>query len=233
VTPEAKLADLPIDVLEHEILRLEPLTRGHTAGLRQAAFSGADLPEFASMPTEETAADYVNRSLARAAAGNYLPFAQIAAQDRVVGHTAYLTPRFWPATDRLLAIEIGSSWLHPSVQGTAVNTVSKLLLMTHAFESWNVSRIDIKTDARNERARAGIEAIGARFEGILRNWQPSDAPGEDGAPRDTAMHSITADEWPDAKRALQARIGTKRVPEWAIQDSNLGPLPYQRSALTD
>jgi RimJ/RimL family protein N-acetyltransferase len=212
VTAEAKLASLPIDVLEHELLRLEPLSRGHIAGLREAAFSDADMPEFASVPTEETVDDYLNRSLARAAAGNYVPFAQIAAQDRVVGHTAYLTPRFWPAADRLLAVEIGSSWLHPSAQGTAINTVSKLLLMTHAFESWNVSRVDIKTDARNERARAGIEAIGARFEGVLRNWQPSDAPGEDGAPRDTAMHSITAREWPDVRLALQARIAAKRVP---------------------
>lgn len=200
---------LQVDVLEHELLRLEPLSREHVCGLERAAYGGAASFSFALVPTPETVAAYVERSLARAAAGDYLPFAQVAADSRVVGHTAFLSPRFWPHRDALLAIEVGSSWLDPSVQGTAINTVSKLLLFTHAFESWTASRVDIKTDARNARARAGIVAVGAMFEGILRNWQPSAAPGEDGQPRDTAMHSILSAEWPATKQLLKQRVEKK------------------------
>ncbi len=163
------------------------------------------------VPTAETAAVYVEQSLARAAGGDYFPFAQVLTGGRVVGHTAFLGPRFWPDDETLLAVEVGSSWLHPSVQGSAVNTAAKLLLFTHAFESWDASRVDLKTDERNERARAGIVAVGATFEGILRNWQPSAAPGEEGCPRHTAMHSITADEWPATKRMLKDRIALKRA----------------------
>ena len=72
-------------------------------------------------------------------------------------------------------------------------------------------RVDLKTDERNERARAGIVAVGATFEGVLRNWQPSAAPGEEGLPRDTAMHSIISDEWPATKRMLRERIESKRA----------------------
>lgn len=106
---------------------------------------------------------------------------------------------------------MGSTWLTPAARGTAVNSGSKLALFAWAFEEWGVARLDIKTDARNDRARAGIAAVGGRFEGVLRSWQPSAADGEDGRPRDTAMFSITADEWPEARRALEERVARKRA----------------------
>lgn len=202
---------LQVGTLEHELLRLEPLTRQHVAGLEWAASGERDSFAFALVPTPDTASAYVDQSLARAARGDYFPFAQVAAGGRILGHTAFLGPRFWPGGEALLAVEVGSSWLHPSVQGTALNTVSKLLLFTHAFGSWGALRVDIKTDARNEQARAGIIAVGATFEGVLRNWQPSAVPGEEDLPRDTAMYSITADEWRATERMLTERVQRKRA----------------------
>ena len=144
---------LSCDALMGDVVRLEPLTPGHVPGLRRAA-EGAGPSAFAAVPTPDEVEDYVVRSLARRDAGAYAPFAQVeAATGRVVGHTAYLTPR-WMDGGRLFAVEIGSTWLAPAARGTAVNPAAKLLLMTQAFESWGVDRVDIKTDARNEAARA-------------------------------------------------------------------------------
>jgi RimJ/RimL family protein N-acetyltransferase len=106
----------------------------------------------------------------------------------------------------LCAIEVGFTWLAKSAQGTGLNVESKLLLFRHAFESWGVARVDLKTDARNSRSRAAIEGVGARFEGVLRNWSRSWAPGEDGRLRDAAIFSIIATEWPDCRSRLEERL---------------------------
>ena len=201
---------LSCDALMGDVVRLEPLTPGHVPGLRRAA-EGAGPNAFAAVPTPDEVEDYVARSLARRDAGAYAPFAQIeAATGRVVGHTAYLTPR-WMDGGRLFAVEIGSTWLAPAARGTAVNPAAKLLLMTQAFESWGVDRVDIKTDARNEAARAAIAATGATFEAVLRAWQPSLAPGEEGLVRDTAMFSVTPPEWPRVRAHLEERIERRRA----------------------
>ena len=100
------------------------------------------------------------------------------------------------------AVEIGSTWLAPSAQRTAINTHAKLLMLTHAFEAWAVLRVTLKTDARNLRSRAAIERIGARFDGVLRAHMPA----FDGGVRDTAFYSIVAVEWPELRRALLDRV---------------------------
>ena len=201
---------LSCDVLSGDVVRLEPLTPGHVPGLRRAA-EGAGPSAFAAVPTPDEVEDYVARSLARRDTGTYAPFAQVeVATGRVVGHTAYLTPR-WMDGGRLFAVEIGSTWLAPAARGTAVNPAAKLLLMTQAFESWGVDRVDIKTDARNEAARAAIAATGATFEAVLRAWQPSLAPGEEGLVRDTAMFSVTPPEWPRVRARLKERIERRRA----------------------
>ena len=201
---------LSCDALSGDVVRLEPLTPGHVPGLRRAA-EGAGPSAFAAVPTPDEVEDYVARSLARRDAGAYAPFAQVeAATGRVVGHTAYLTPR-WMDGGRLFAVEIGSTWLAPAARGTAVNPAAKLLLMTQAFEYWGVDRVDIKTDARNEAARAAIAATGATFEAVLRAWQPSLAPGEEGRVRDTAMFSVTPPEWPRVRARLEERIERRRA----------------------
>ncbi len=194
-----------------DVVRLEPLAATHAAALREAAAGPREAYAFASVPTPGSVDAFVAESLARAAAGTHWPLVQVDARDgRVVGCTAYLSPRRWP-DGRLLAIEIGSTWLNADAQGTAINTAAKRLLLTHAFDVLGVVRVDLKTDARNARSRAGIEAIGARLEGVLRSWQPSAAPGEAGLARDTAMHSITVAEWPAVRARLDGRLAAKRA----------------------
>jgi len=77
------------------------------------------------------------------------------------------------------------------------------------FDHWGVARVDLKTDARNHRSRAAIEAVGARFEGVLRNWSRSWAPGEEGRLRDSAMYSVIAAEWPQCRARLVDRLARR------------------------
>ena len=196
---------LTCGALAGNIVRLEPLSPEHVPGLQMAAEGAATSP-FATVPAPETVEDYVAHSLARRDTGTYAPFAQVeVATGRVVGHTAYLTPR-WMPNGRLFAVEVGSSWLSPTARGTAINPAAKLLLLTQALEDWGVDRVDIKTDARNAVARGAIAALGATFEGVLRAWQPSLAPGEEGRTRDTAMFAITPQQWPEVRTRLVERI---------------------------
>lgn len=111
----------------------------------------------------------------------------------------------------MCAVEIGSTWLAASYQGSGINPETKLLLFRHAFEQWGVVRVDLKTDARNMRSRAAIEMLGARFEGVLRNWSQSWAAGEDGQLRDSAMFSVIAPEWPECRRRLEQRLARRRA----------------------
>ena len=92
-----------------------------------------------------------------------------------------------------------------------ITTEAKLLLMEHAFEKLGVVRVDFKTDARNERSRRAIERLGARFEGVLRQWSQSHAPGEKGLLRDSAMFSVLQSEWPAVKQALGERLARPPV----------------------
>ena len=104
------------------------------------------------------------------------------------------------------AVEIGGTWLAKSAQRSGVNTEAKLLLLDYAFTTWRVGRVDLKTDARNERSRNAIARIGATFEGVLRHWQPSMVEGETGTLRDSAMFSITDDEWPSVRERLTSLL---------------------------
>ncbi|MEW2245862.1 GNAT family protein [Streptomyces sp. NPDC006975] len=194
-------------VLEGTLVRLEPLEHRHAAGLAEAAEENRDTYAFTWVPRADEIERYLDAQLARAAAGRLAPYAQVSrATGRVVGTTSYWDPRSWREEDRLDAVEIGFTWLAASAQGTGINAEAKLLLFRHAFEEWAVARVDLKTDARNARSRAAIESVGARFEGVLRNWSRSWAPGEDDRLRDSAIFSITADEWPDRRTRLEQRV---------------------------
>ncbi|MFD4544649.1 GNAT family N-acetyltransferase [Streptomyces sp. NPDC058251] len=195
-------------VLEGALVRLEPLGRRHAADLAVAAEEDRGSYEFTWVPRADEVGAYIDAQLARAATGRLAPYAQVSlASGRAVGATSYWEPRFWRTDDRLDAIEVGFTWLARSAQGTGVNAEAKLLLFQHAFEEWGVARVDLKTDARNRRSRAAIERTGARFEGVLRNWSRSWAPGEDGRLRDSAIYSITAAEWPECRKRLEERVG--------------------------
>ncbi|MCN9239365.1 GNAT family N-acetyltransferase [Streptomyces sp. RY43-2] len=194
-------------VLEGALVRLEPLERRHATGLALAAEEDRDTYAFTSVPRSHEVGAYIEAHLARAAAGRLAPYAQIAvATGRVVGTTSYWEPRCWLSEDRLDAIEVGFTWLARSAQGTGINAESKLLLFRHAFEEWGVARVDLLSDARNSRSRAAIESVGARLEGVLRNWSRSWAPGDENRLRDTAVYSITAEEWPECRDRLEARV---------------------------
>ncbi|MFJ9741681.1 GNAT family N-acetyltransferase [Streptomyces sp. NPDC101166] len=198
--------------LEGALVRLEPLEHRHADDLAVAAEENRGTYAYTWVPRADEVGDYVDAQLARAATGRLAPYAQISlATGRAVGATSYWEPRSWLAEDRLDAVEIGFTWLAASAQGTGVNAEAKLLLFRHAFEEWGVSRVDLKSDARNSRSRAAIESVGARFEGVLRNWSRSWAPGEDGRLRDTAVFSITAEEWPERRVRLEERVARFRA----------------------
>lgn len=194
-------------VLEGVRVRLEPLEHRHAEGLLRAAEEDRSSYRFTWVPGPGEVDGYIDAQLARAAAGKLSPYVQVdRASGRVVGATAYWEPRYWLDENTLSAIEVGFTWLAASAQGSGINAEAKYLLFRHAFEVWGVARVDLKTDARNSRSRAAIEAAGASFEGVLRNWSRSWAPGEDGLLRDSAVFSITADEWPDRRARLEERI---------------------------
>ncbi|MGG8410466.1 GNAT family N-acetyltransferase [Streptomyces sp. 12297] len=194
-------------VLEGTLVRLEPLHHRHADDLAAAAEENRSSYGFTWVPTAAEVDGYIDTQLSRAAAGKLAPYAQVDRESgRAVGATAYWDPRLWPTGEALRAIEVGYTWLAASAQGTGMNTEAKYLLFRHAFENWGVSRLDLKTDARNSRCRAAIERVGARFEGVLRNWSRSWAPGEEGLLRDSAIFSITAEEWPDCRARLEQRI---------------------------
>jgi len=98
--------------------------------------------------------------------------------------------------------EIGYTWLTRSAIRTAANTEAKLLMLTHAFETWQVLRVCLHTDVRNQRSRAAIERIGGKFEGILRAHRMA----ADYIARDSARFSIVAAEWPEVKQRLSQLV---------------------------
>lgn len=151
--------------------------------------------------------DYVRALLAPRSTGETIPFAQIRVGDgHAVGVTRFLNLRRRSGESLPYAVEFGGTWLAASAQRTGINSEAKFLLLTHAFEGWKVGRVDFKTDARNHRSRAAILALGASFEGVLRNWQPSNAAGEQNQLRDSAFNSIVDSEWPAVRRAIAARL---------------------------
>jgi RimJ/RimL family protein N-acetyltransferase len=194
-------------VLEGQRVRLEPLSPEHAEDLATAAEQDRSTYDFTWVPKATEVAGYIDAQLERKTAGRLAPYAQVnLAIGRAVGSTSYWDPRLWPDGERLSAIEVGFTWLARSAQGTGINAEAKYLLFRHAFEVWNVGRVDLKTDARNARSRAAIESVGARFEGVLRNWSRSWAPGEDGRLRDSAIFSITDTEWPTVREHLEKRL---------------------------
>ena len=202
--------------LEGRHVRLEPLTTAHASALAAAASGPRDTYGFTIVPADlaETRR-YIDAALADQAAGRALPFATIArATGRVVGSTRFGNIEFWPWPDGNLhqrgaerpdVVEIGWTWLHADAQRTAINTEAKLLMLTHAFETWRVHAVKLNTDARNARSRAAIERIGARFDGVLRCHRPA----SDGLIRDTAAFSLLEAEWPAAKARLLARLSER------------------------
>ena len=187
-------------ILEGSFVRLEPLAESrHHAGLCEV---GLDPDLWRLVPYRVTTPDemlgYIRRALTAQAAGAALPFAKIErATGRIVGSTQYMN--IDTANRR---VEIGATWIAGPWQRTAINTESKYLLLRHAFETLGCIRVELKTDALNERSRNAILRIGAKEEGTLRQhiitWS--------GRLRDTVYFSILDSEWPEAKAKLEDKL---------------------------
>ncbi len=199
-------------VLQGTHVRLEPLTLAHVPALCRAAAGPRDTYAFTVVPVAEAPMRaYVEAALAEQAARRVLPFATVDASGTVVGSTRFGNIEFWPwppgnahqrGADLPDVVEIGWTWLTASAQRTAVNTEAKVLMLTHAFETWRVHRVSLMTDARNTRSRAAIERLGAHADGVLRAQRPA----TDGTIRDSAAYSILESEWPAVKARLRARL---------------------------
>jgi RimJ/RimL family protein N-acetyltransferase len=203
---------LECSVLEGRYVRLEPLAHRHVDGLVAAAAADPSLYRWSPVPQGKPAAiRYVDAALAWRDQGSALPFAILRIADgAVIGSTHFWNLERWawpedhPSHGRVApdAGEIGYSWLTAAAIRTAANTEAKLLLLTQAFEAWHMRRVCLHTDARNQRSRAAIERIGARFEGILRAHRIA----ADHTARDSARFSILAAEWPTVKQRLEQRL---------------------------
>jgi N-acetyltransferase len=189
-------------------VELIALAVGHAAELAEAAAGDRETYGFTEVPDGAGAmAEYITKLLGLRDEGSAMPFAQRRLADgRLVGCTRFMELRWWRGRTAPDEAEIGGTWLAADAQRSPLNTEAKLLLLTHAFETWEVWRVALCTDARNERSRTAIERIGARFEGILRNHRPSAVAGEAGRPRDSALFAITASDWPGVRERLRARL---------------------------
>jgi len=195
-------------VLTGTHIRLELLEHRHIDGLVAAAAVDPSLYQWSPVPQGEAeASSYVDTALVWRAAGTAAPFAIVRMNDGVViGSTRFWNLERWawphghPRHRRQVpdACEIGYTWLTRSAIGTAANTDAKLLMLTHAFETWQVLRVCFHTDARNQRSRAALERIGGKFEGILRAHRMA----ADYIPRDSMRFSIVAGEWEEVKGRL-------------------------------
>jgi N-acetyltransferase len=185
--------------LQGELVSLEPLTTEHAEGLRQAAQSPEIWAWLANLNERERFERWLELSLAAQREGREGVFAvRRRAEGDLVGSSRYLNVR--PA-DR--AVEVGWTWFNPIVWGSGVNVETKLLLLGHAFETLGCVRVELKTDARNERSRAAMEALPAQFEGVMRKHRIVADVGQ----RDSAYFSVIDDEWPAVRANLRRRLG--------------------------
>ncbi|GGZ20785.1 N-acetyltransferase [Streptomyces inusitatus] len=190
-----------VTVLTGRHVRLEPLTRAHLPDLFDAGGGDDEIWRWQGGPTPRTREELGERLdgvLAEAERGTYVPFAVVhLASGRAVGWTTFLDVD--AAHERL---EIGWTWYGREYWRTAVNSETKLLLLTHAFEELGMGRVQLKTDHLNERSQAAIARLGARREGVLRRHRRR----PDGSWRDSVYFSILAEEWPPVKERLRARL---------------------------
>src|SRR4051794_4594871 len=187
--------------LRGEHARLEPLSHDHCGGLVEAGEEG-ELWELwdTFFPRAGDMTKEIDRRLSLQKAGSMLPFTVFDADGKIAGMTTYMnvdTPN--------RRVEIGSTWYASRVQRSALNTQCKLLLLTHAFEWLDCIAVEFRTHFFNHQSRRGIERLGAKQDGILRNHQI--APN--GTLRDTVVYSIIAGEWPTAKAHLNYQLNEK------------------------
>jgi RimJ/RimL family protein N-acetyltransferase len=184
--------------LKGSIVTLDPLRKEHTEELWEAAQAPEIWAWLANLNQRERFDLWMQLTLEAAQAGREGPFTtRDARTGRAIGSSRYLNVR--PA-DRV--VEIGWTWLNPSAWRSGANVEAKLMMMRHAFETLGCVRVEFKTDARNERSRAALAALPAKFEGILRNHMIVPDVGQ----RDSAYFSVIDSEWPEVRENLERRL---------------------------
>ena len=185
--------------LEGQHVRLEPLSLTHAEPLVAAASDGELWNSTVTIiPDSAGITAYIEAALTGQSLGKELPFVIInKSSNEVVG-----TTRFYEIRSNDRAAAIGYTWLAKRAQRTPINTEAKLLLLTHAFETWQCVRVELITDILNEQSRAAILRLGAKQEGILRQHLilPS------GRLRDSVVFSIIDSEWPEVKLGLLTKL---------------------------
>ncbi|MEI6732540.1 MAG: GNAT family protein [Comamonadaceae bacterium] len=190
-------------ILSGRGIKLEPLALNHEVGLRAAATDGELWRlRVTSVPEPEQTRKYIEDALAMREAGNRFAFAVLEAETgTVLGSSSYHD--IVPAVRR---VEIGWTWYAKRCQRTHVNSVAKLLLMTHAFETVGCQVVGWRTDNFNFASQAAIERLGAKKDGVIRGH----ALRRDGTVRDTVMYSMRSGEWPEAKAQLLYLLDRQR-----------------------
>jgi RimJ/RimL family protein N-acetyltransferase len=184
--------------LEGSIVVLEPFGEEHIEELWEAARPAEIWTWLANLNERETFERWIELTREAARSGSEGTFVTRDRRGgRVIGSSRYLNVR--PA-DRV--VEIGWTWLNPSAWRNGANVEAKLLMMRHAFEVLECVRVEFKTDARNERSRAALSALPAKFEGVLRNHMTVPDVGL----RDSAYFSVIDSEWPAVKANLERRL---------------------------
>ena len=181
---------------------LVPLSPSHAPALAEAVRDG-ELWRlwYTSVPSPEAMPAEIERRLALQAAGSMLPFTVLDDGGAPVGMTTYMNI---DAVHR--RVEIGSTWYAASAQRSPLNTQCKRLLLAHAFEPLECIAVEFRTHRFNQQSRRAIERLGAQLDGILRNHQRA----SNGTLRDTAVYSITADEWPTVRAHLDHQMARPR-----------------------
>jgi RimJ/RimL family protein N-acetyltransferase len=186
-------------VLSGERVRLEPLGPQHEAGLAAAIRDGElwKIP-VTFVPAPEQLPQFLSMAEEAFVARRELAFATFdSASGAIVGST-----RFRCVEGGHGRVEIGFTFLAESWQRSYINTEAKYLMLRHAFERWELNRVELLTDVLNERSRRAIARIGATQEGILRSHMVM----RDGRIRDSVIFSVVRHEWPEVRAALEAQL---------------------------
>lgn len=192
---------LPVDAptLRGERVTLEPLSHDHLDGLIRAASDGELWTLwYTSVPRPEQMAAEIDRRLDLARAGSMVP---LATRRRDTGQLIGMTT-FMNLDADVPRLEIGHTWNARSAQRTGTNVESKLLMLTHAFETWDCVAVEFGTHWLNRQSRTAIERLGAKQDGVLRSHRRM----PDGSLRDTVVYSIVASEWPGVANELRRRL---------------------------
>lgn len=208
-TPTTPAVWPPEVSLERDGIRLEPLTLAHEAGIAAAAADGELWNiRVTSVPEPQETRGYIETALKQRAEGSRLAFAviDVAANDgkgKVIGSTSY-----HDIVANIRRVEIGWTWYAKSYQRSKVNTLCKLMLMQHAFETLGCAVVGWRASHMNFASQRAIERLGAKRDGVIRHHLGI----RDGKVRDTVMYSMLADEWPAAKAKLEERLHSYASP---------------------